>query len=312
MYQFNLDLLPQIDEVAQDAQFNTVLDLIRFGTSLLGSADIFIGQGLADPFEESKFLVLNSLNLPLDDFFLSSKITQSEKQQILELFKLRIGERIPAAYLCEKARFANLDFYINQNVIIPRSPIAELIKNNFGFDENFHPNNILDMCCGSACLAIALAYKYPNANVDAVDISPKALEVAEINIDLHQRFGQVNAIQSDLFTNLENQKYDLIICNPPYVDAQDMADLPYEFHFEPTLALSSGDDGLDLTLQIIQKASDYLTDNGILICEVGNSSIALTEKFPNFKFKWQKLQKGGAGIFMLDKNDLYDLKKIYK
>ena len=197
-----------------------------------------------------------------------------------------------------------MPFYVDERVLIPRSPFAELIQNEFAPFVESTPANILDMCTGGACIAIALAHAYPEAQVDAVDISTDALEVADINIQEHGLSHRVYPIQSDLFSSLAGQKYDLIVTNPPYVDAEDMADLPEEYHHEPELALAAGDDGLDLVDIMLKEAPTYLNDGGWLFVEVGNSEVHMSERFSGLEVIWLEFENGGSGIFAVRKDTL--------
>ncbi len=219
-----------------------------------------------------------------------------------------MNDRTPVPYLTNQAWFAGMPFYVDERVLVPRSPFAELIKKKFSpwLEEPQKVTRILDMCTGSACIAIALAKAFEHAQVDAVDISFDALEVADINITEHMMQDQVFAIQSDVFSGVPGQKYDLIVANPPYVDAEDMADLPEEFHHEPELGLASGDDGLDVTRVILQEAAEHLTDNGLLFVEVGNSMVHMDALYPNAPFTWLEFEHGGLGVFMITKQQLLD------
>ena len=208
------------------------------------------------------------------------------------------------AYLTNSAWFCGHEFYVDERTIIPRSPISALIQDHFEDLISQEPSHILDLCTGSGCIAIACAYAFPNAEVDAVDLSVDALNVAEINISRHQLEHRVFPIQSNLFENILGQKYDLIVTNPPYVDEEDLADMPEEFHFEPELALGSGHDGLNITKQILKQAPDYLTENGVLVCEVGNSMVSLIEQYPDIPFEWVELKNGGLGVFAIQRKDL--------
>jgi ribosomal protein L3 glutamine methyltransferase len=236
---------------------------------------------------------------------LQTRLTRTERRQFIELLQARIEQRVPAAYLTQHAFFAGLPFYVDERVLVPRSPIGELIVQQFGswFAVN-PPQRILDLCTGSGCIAIACAHYMPDAEVDAVDISEDALMVADLNISQHQLEDRVFPILSDGYDALPGQQYDLIVTNPPYVDAEDMADLPEEYHHEPELGLASGVDGLALTMRILREAADHLTDDGVLICEVGNSMVALAERLPAVPFDWIQFKNGGIGVFALTKAQL--------
>ena len=299
----------------------TIRGFIRFGVTALRQYDAHLGQGTEDFFAESSALVLQTLSLEwnADSEILDSKLLPSEKAEFLALLERRINEKVPTSYLLNLAYFFNKPFYVDERVLIPRSPIAELIENRFApycLDENGEmraadnnlpvntqpktPQRILDMCTGSGCIAIALAYAFPDSEVDATDISKEALEVASINAEHHDKQYQVALLESDLFAKIpaENQ-YDLIVSNPPYVDAEDMADLPDEFRHEPELALAAGQDGLDLVRKMLAQAADYLTEDGLIVIEVGNSEWAMKQNFNTIDFHWLKFQKGGSGIFAL-------------
>lgn len=299
----------------------TIRDFIRFGVTAMRQYDAHLGQGTEDYFAESSALVLQSMSLEwkADPEILDAKLLPSEKTEFLSLLERRINERVPTSYLLNLAYFNNKPFYVDERVLIPRSPIAELIDQRFApycLDESGEmrealnnlpenpkaktPQRILDMCTGSGCIAIALAYAFPDSEVDATDISKEALEVASINTEHHNMQYQVALLESDLFSKIpaENQ-YDLIVSNPPYVDAEDMADLPDEFLHEPELALAAGQDGLDLVRKMLAQAADYLTEDGLIVIEVGNSEWAMRQNFNTIDFYWLQFQKGGSGIFAL-------------
>ncbi|SET12583.1 50S ribosomal protein L3 N(5)-glutamine methyltransferase [Thorsellia anophelis] len=293
----------------------TIRDMIRWVASQLNNSDIFLGHGSDDVITEARHLVLISISMPitLSDGDLEARLTKSERISIVELLHQRIVDRIPTAYLTQRAFFAGLMFYVDERVLVPRSPIAQMIETHFSpyFDDAISDANksnralrVLDLCTGSGCIAIAVAYALENAIIDAVDISFDALAVSEINIDSHQLSDRVFPIQSDLFDALGSERYDLIVTNPPYVDAEDMSDLPVEFKHEPELGLSSGTDGLDITRRILKEAKHYLTDKGILVCEVGNSMVHLIEAFPDIEFDWVDFTRGGQGVFVLTKAQL--------
>ena len=292
------------DKVAHE--LNSIQDFLRWTYSVFNRADIYYGQGYDSAWDESLQLVLGGLQLPLDlptELF-QSRLTPSEKETLVQLVLARIQQRVPVAYLTNSAWFCGHEFYVDERTIIPRSPISALIQDRFEGLLDAVPQRILDLCTGSGCIAIACAYAFPEAEVDAVDLSFDALNVAEINIERHQLAHRVFPIQSDLFANIEGQKYDLIVTNPPYVDEEDLAEMPEEFHFEPELALGSGMDGLDITKQILKQAPNYLTENGLLVCEVGNSMVSLIEQYPEVPFEWVELKNGGLGVFALRYKEL--------
>lgn len=292
------------DKVAHE--LHSIQDFLRWTYSVFNRADIYYGHGYDNAWDESLQLVLGGLQLPLDlptELF-QSRLTLSEKETLVQLVLARIQQRVPVAYLTNSAWFCGHEFYVDERTIIPRSPISALIQDRFEGLLDAVPQRILDLCTGSGCIAIACAYAFPEAEVDAVDLSFDALNVAEINIERHQLAHRVFPIQSDLFANIAGQKYDLIVTNPPYVDEEDLAEMPEEFHFEPEPALGSGMDGLDITKQILKLAPNYLTENGLLVCEVGNSMVSLIEQYPEVPFKWVELKNGGLGVFALRYKEL--------
>ena len=292
------------DKVAHE--LHSIQDFLRWTYSVFNRADIYYGHGYDNAWDESLQLVLGGLQLPLDlptELF-QSRLTPSEKKTLVQLVLARIQQRVPVAYLTHSAWFCGHEFYVDERTIIPRSPISALIQDRFEGLLDAVPQRILDLCTGSGCIAIACAYAFPEAEVDAVDLSFDALNVAEINIERHQLAHRVFPIQSDLFANIAGQKYDLIVTNPPYVDEEDLAEMPEEFHFEPEPALGSGMDGLDITKQILKQAPNYLTENGLLVCEVGNSMISLIEQYLEVPFEWVELKNGGLGVFALRYKEL--------
>ncbi|WP_224651272.1 50S ribosomal protein L3 N(5)-glutamine methyltransferase [Pectobacterium versatile] len=297
-----------VDEAV--SELHTIQDMLRWAVSRFNAANVYYGHGTDNPWDEAIQLVLPSLYLPLDipeDMYTSRLIT-SERQRIVERVIRRVNERIPVAYLTNKAWFCGLEFYVDERVLVPRSPIGELINNYFDEQLPKTPNHILDLCTGSGCIAIACAQAFPEAEVDAVDISSDALAVTEQNIQQHGLEYRVTPIRSDLFRDLPAIRYDLIVTNPPYVDEEDMFDLPQEFRFEPELGLAAGNDGLDLVRRILACAPDYLSDDGVLICEVGNSMVHLIDQYPGIPFTWLEFDNGGDGVFMLTQSQLVDLK----
>ncbi|MEQ9888204.1 50S ribosomal protein L3 N(5)-glutamine methyltransferase [Pectobacterium zantedeschiae] len=297
-----------VDEAV--SELHTIQDMLRWAVSRFNAANVYYGHGTDNPWDEAIQLVLPSLYLPLDipeDMYTSRLIT-SERQRIVERVIRRVNERIPVAYLTNKAWFCGLEFYVDERVLVPRSPIGELINNYFDEQLPKAPNLILDLCTGSGCIAIACAQAFPEAEVDAVDISNDALAVTEQNIQQHELEYRVTPIRSDLFRDLPAIRYDLIVTNPPYVDEEDMSDLPQEFRFEPELGLAAGNDGLDLVRRILACAPDYLSDDGVLICEVGNSMVHLIDQYPEIPFTWLEFDNGGDGVFMLTQSQLVDCK----
>ena len=224
---------------------------------------------------------------------------------VLALVDKRIKQRIPVPYLTQKSYFAGLEFFVNEHVLIPRSPFAELIRYHFQpWLDAEKLNEVLEIGTGSACIAIACAKTLPHVNVDASDIDKNALAVSEINVKKHQVESQVHLIESDLFSSIPEKKYDLIISNPPYVDAEDMASLPEEYLHEPAHALAAGEDGLSCVDIMLREAKHYLSDHGVMIVEVGNSAEALEKKYPSLAFTWIEYEHGGDGVFLLTKEQL--------
>ncbi|EKO3627136.1 50S ribosomal protein L3 N(5)-glutamine methyltransferase [Vibrio metschnikovii] len=295
-----------VDEAV--SELHTLQDMIRWTVSRFNAAQLFYGHGTDNAWDEAVQLILPTLYLPIDvpPHVLNSRLTCSERLRVVERVIKRINERTPIAYLTNKAWFCGLEFFVDERVLVPRSPIGELIQAQFSpwlLDE---PTRIMDLCTGSGCIAIACAYAFPEAEVDAIDISADALQVAEQNIQDHGLEQQVFPIRSDLFRDLPKEQYDIIVTNPPYVDQEDMNSLPDEFKHEPELGLAAGTDGLKLARRILANAPHYLTDNGILVCEVGNSMIHLVDQYPNIPFTWLEFENGGHGVFLLTKQQLLD------
>lgn len=285
----------------------TITDFIRWGGSLFKSSNLYFGHGTDNAFDDARVLVFYALSLPneIPDQYWQARLSSNERQAVTELFKQRIETRKPAAYLTGEAWFAGLRFIVNESTLIPRSPIAELILN--GFDNWLEADSVgavLDMCTGSGCIGIATLQACPNAQVDLVDLSVEALKVAQQNIDMYHLNDVVTAIHSDLFANLQGKKYNLIISNPPYVDQIEMDALPEEYQKEPRLGLESGKDGLDLTRRILAEAADYLSEEGVLIVEVGVSQHYLERAYPELPFYWFEFEHGGEGVFAIHKSEL--------
>lgn len=285
----------------------TIEEYLTWATDYFTSNDVYYGHGTDNPWDEAVMLVLYVLELPAenDRSLLAQQLTPEQEQQLVGLAKRRVAERIPVPYLTNEAWFAGQKYFVTKDVLIPRSPLAETIADHFQpWLGKTVPQRILDLCTGSGCLAIFCAEQFPECSVDAIDISPAALDVARRNILLHGCVDQVNPIESNLFDAVQGIKYDIIISNPPYVSAEEMATLPHEYKHEPELALASGQDGLDLTVKILQQAKNYLTPNGILIVEVGSSWQTLVDKYPHMPFTWLEFSYGGEGVFLLYAKDL--------
>ncbi|MGV3002780.1 50S ribosomal protein L3 N(5)-glutamine methyltransferase [Vibrio sp. E150_018] len=295
-----------IDEAV--SELHTLQDMIRWTVSRFNAAGLFYGHGTDNSWDEAVQLILPTLYLPIDvpPHVLNSRLITSERMRIVERVIQRINERTPTAYLTNKAWFCGLEFYVDERVLVPRSPIGELIQQQFQPWLTEEPTRIMDLCTGSGCIAIACAYAFEDAEVDAVDISLDALEVAEQNIHDHGLEQQVYPLRSDLFNDIPQDKYNIIVTNPPYVDQEDMDSLPEEFKHEPELGLAAGSDGLKLMRRILADAPDYLTDNGILICEVGNSMVHVIEQYPQVPFTWLEFENGGHGVFLLTREQLVE------
>lgn len=295
------------DENAIEYQLETIRDYIRYGASLFTRAKLYYGHGTDNAWDEAYALVRHVLAIPYESpkTIGNCRLTLEERYEILDLFQKRIDSKTPVPYITHSALFAGLEFYVDERVLIPRSPIAELIESHFApWIEPDRVNNILDLCTGSGCIAIACAQYFPEANIDAVDIELSALEVARINANNHQVSDLVTLIHSDLFEALHGKKYDIIVSNPPYVDAVDMKALPAEYRHEPERALAAGSDGLDIVHLILKQAVSYLTETGILIVEVGNSAEALLAHYPQIPFTWLEFSRGESEVFLLTKSDL--------
>lgn len=286
----------------------TIRDFLRFASTQFARSEIYYGHGTDNVWDEAVQLVMRSLALPLENnaIFLDARLTRDEKALLIDRIQRRVESREPVAYLLGEAWFMGLPFNVDTRVLVPRSPIGELIQSGLQpWLGDIEVNRILDLCSGSGCIGIAAATVFEEADVDLSDISEDALEVAQSNIVMHGLEDRVSAIQSDLFAGLEGQ-YDLILSNPPYVDAEDMAALPDEFRHEPELGLAAGGDGLDIAHRILDKAADMLTPDGLLVVEVGNSWVALQEAYPELPFIWLDFEQGGEGVFLLSRQDLLE------
>ncbi|MEI8055511.1 MAG: 50S ribosomal protein L3 N(5)-glutamine methyltransferase [bacterium] len=291
------------------SELNTIRDFVRLAVSQFGRAQIYFGHGTDNAWDEAVYLVLHTLYLPqnIDQamLMLDAKLTTGEKQAVLKIISRRIKERIPAAYLTQEAWFAGLSFYVDERVLIPRSPMAELIQKQFTpWIDPEKVKRILDIGTGSGCIAISCAYAFPNATIDAVDISKAALKVAAINCEKHNCAKQVRLLQSDLFGALRNTTYDIIISNPPYVSREEMQLLPQEYRHEPKGALLAGKNGDEIVEVILKEAPKHLSPDGILVVEVGNSEPVVLQKYPHLPFTWLEFEKGEAEVFLLTADQL--------
>ena len=287
-------------------ELRTVRDFIRWGASRFNREGLMFGHGTDNALDEAAWLVTHALALPPDlpERYLDSRLTKTEKRHIAELFDRRVVERRPAAYLTHEAWFAGLKFYVDERVLVPRSPIAELIENFFEpWIERDHARRVLDLCTGSGCIGIACAYAFPTAKVDLVDVSPDALAVAEENIRRHDVGKRVQVRRSDLFADVEG-RFDIIVSNPPYVHDQEVNGLPAEYAHEPRLGLAAADQGLEFVLRIMREAHAHLSEGGILVVEVGEGQQALNERLPQIPFVWLEFQRGADGVFLLTQDAL--------
>lgn len=289
-------------------ELRTVRDMMRFAVSRFTEAGLFFGHGSDNAWDESAYLLLHTLNLPLDRLepFMDARLTSDERALVLKIIRRRISERLPAAYLTNEAWLGEHRFYVDRRVIVPRSHIAELLREQLTpwIDDPWAVQSTLDLCTGSGCLAILAALAFPESTVDAIDISPDALAVARRNVDDYGLESRVNLIESDAFAAVPGKRYDVIISNPPYVNAESMANLPEEYLREPVLALASGEDGLDFTRILLREAGDHLNPGGLLVVEIGNNRDELEQAFPDTPFTWLDTAAGDGFVFMLRKEEL--------
>ncbi len=285
---------------------HSVRDYLRYASSRFAASPLFFGHGTDNVWDEAVQLVMRSLHLPLENntVFLDARLTWEERNTILERIDRRVNERVPLAYLLGEAWFMGMPFHVDERVLVPRSPIGELIENGFQPWLGDRPvERILDLCTGSGCIGIGAASVFVDAEVVLSDISADALEVAESNIDLHGLRGRLSTVQSDVFEKVEG-RFDVIVSNPPYVDAEDLADMPDEYRHEPELGLAAGQDGLDIAHRILAGAADHLTPGGLLVVEVGNSWAALDDAYPDLPLTWLEFENGGDGVFVTGEAEL--------
>ena len=296
-----------MSEQAQ-TELSTLRDLLRFAVSRFNEAQLFFGHGSDNAWDEAVYLLLRSLHLPLDRLepFLEARLTSDERSLVLRLIERRIQERLPVAYLTNEAWLGEYRFYVDQRVIVPRSFIAELLREQLApwLDDADAVTSVLDLCTGSGCLAILAAHSFPAASIDAVDLSPDALAVARRNVADYELAARIRLVEGNLFAAVKSQRYDLIISNPPYVNAAAMATLPDEYRHEPELALASGDDGLDLTRAILAAARRHLKPHGLLVVEIGHNREALETAFPATPFTWLDTSAGDQYVFLLHRDEL--------
>jgi ribosomal protein L3 glutamine methyltransferase len=288
--------------------FSTPRDLLRYAVTRFNGAKLFFGHGSAEAFDEAAYLILHTLKLPLDKLepFLDARLLQDEVLQVLSVIERRVNERVPAAYITNEAWLGSYNFYVDERVLVPRSFIAELIPHRFSpwVSDPDAVENVLELCTGSGCLAIMLADAFPNAVVDAIDISKDALAVAERNIRDYKLEGRVNPVESDLYENVPFKKYDLIVTNPPYVNADSMDKLPPEYLREPQIALAGGADGMDLVRKIVDGAAERLTPEGVLVVEIGNEREFAEAAFGQLGLTWLSTSIGDDAVFLLTADQL--------
>lgn len=292
----------------QTQQLRTVLDWVRFTASQMERSGCFYGHGFVAPWDEARFLVLRTLQLDWDiaDACLGAVLLEDEKVALHEQIEKRCVEKIPTSYLLNEAWFCGEPFYVNDNVLVPRSPIAELIDQRFKPWLTDEPTRVLDLCTGSGCIGIAIAHAFPQAVVDLSDLSEQAVEIATENVSAKDLEYQVQVFQGDLFDALPDERYDLIVSNPPYVDQEDLDDMPQEFHHEPRMGLEAGEDGLAIVHRILATAPEFLSEQGWLVCEVGNSAVALMEAYPDLNLQWPDFKQGGHGVFIVSAKALIE------
>jgi ribosomal protein L3 glutamine methyltransferase len=289
------------------SRLESAKDFVRWGASAFNRARLHFEHGTSNAVDEALNLVLHALELGHDipSWLLDGRLTDAEKRAAYDLLRRRVEERKPYAYITNKARFAGLDFYVDERVLVPRSPIAELIE--AGFEPWIEPDRVskvLDLCTGSGCIGIACAYTFGDAAIDATDVSVGALDVARLNAEKLHVADRVLFHKADVFDGLPEAPYDIIVSNPPYVDAEDMATLPDEHRHEPALGLAAGSDGLDIVRRILSGAGSYLAKDGILVVEVGNSRWALEQAYPDVPFTWLEFERGQAEVFLLKADQL--------
>jgi ribosomal protein L3 glutamine methyltransferase len=303
-----------IDIESAVSELSSLQDLVRWGVSRFSAAELFYGHGTDNAIDETMQLVLHALRLPrnLPAGFMTSRLTAAERRAVVDLLVRRIVERRPAAYLIGEAWFAGMSFYVDERVVIPRSPVAELIGHGFEPWLAGHPvKRVLDLCTGSGCIAVACAEVFEGARVDAADISAGALEVAARNVGRYGLESRIRLLHGDLYAAVPDGLYDLIVSNPPYVSTTEWEALPAEYRYEPQPGLESGDEGLDCVVRILRRAIDYLAPGGILVVEVGYSRAALERHFPEVMFVWPEFEHGGEGVFVMSHDELHEYQPYF-
>jgi len=290
------------------AELRTVRDLLRYAVTRFGAAGLAFGHGSATAYDEAAYLILHTLHLPIDtlDPFLDARLLPDEVGTVLDVIHRRADQRVPAAYLTGEAWLGEFRFLVDERVIVPRSFIAEWLRDGFTpwIDEPGSVHRVLDLCTGSGCLAIVAAHLFPNATIDAVDLSPAALEVARANVALYNLQDRVQVVESDLFKALHGERYDVILTNPPYVPTASMATLPAEYRHEPVTALAAGDDGLDIVRRIMADAACYLSPRGIMVVEVGHERDAVETAWPRMPMTWLSTSAGDDMVYLVDRDAL--------
>ncbi|WP_310630921.1 50S ribosomal protein L3 N(5)-glutamine methyltransferase [Paraburkholderia sp.] len=288
--------------------FSTVRDLLRYGVSRFSAAKLSFGHGSSNAYDEAAYLVLHTLNLPLDllDPFLDARLAPEEIEKVLGVIERRANDRVPAAYITQEAWMHGLRFYVDERVIVPRSFIGELLADGLQpyVEDPEQVSAVLELCTGSASLAILAAHAFPNADIDAVDLSAPALEVAKRNVHEHELDEKISLFEGDLYAPLPERRYDVIITNPPYVNADSMAALPAEYRHEPEMALAGGADGMDIVRRIIKDARNWLTDEGVLVVEIGNERENVEAAFGGLDLVWLSTSAGDDQVFLIQARDL--------
>jgi len=309
--------LPKAEHAAE--HLKTLRDVMRYAITQFTRANLFFGHGTFTPHDEAAYLVLQGLDLPIDQLepYLDAALLPEERLRLVGFIHERIQTRKPLPYILKRAWLAGVPFYVDERVIVPRSYIAELLNTQIVSADDlsiitdpYAITSVLDLCTGSGCLAILAAHTFPEAAIDAVDLSPDALAVAQINVDDCLHKDRIALYQGDLFGPLKGKKYDLIITNPPYVDAEDMTDMPAEYLHEPRMALAAGDDGLDLVNRILREAPDYLNEGGIMVLELGYSAAALVEQYPDIDFNWMDTENSTGEVFWVTREQLVEAESL--